>query len=79
MFCFNFVFYFRFTLIVWDFKEVTDEKKNGDENEDEEMRLISVNNVNQTIGKGPIVGSEEIKEQISARICREFKLCLEKL
>ena len=41
-------------------------KKNGDENEDEEMRLISVNNVNQTIGKGPIVGSEEIKEQFSA-------------
>ena len=43
------------------------------------MRLISVNNVNQTIGKGPIVGSEEIKEQFSARTCRECKLCLEEL
>ena len=79
MFCFNFFFHFRFTLIVWEFKEVADEKKNGDDNEDEEMRLISVNNVNQTIGKGPIVGSEEIKEQFSARTCRECKLCLEEL
>ena len=58
---------------------MTDEKKNGDDNEDEEMRLISVNNVNQTIGKGPIVGSEEIKEQILARTSREWKLCLEEL
>ena len=73
MFCFNFFFHFRFTLIVWEFKEVADEK-NGDDNEDEEMRLISVNNVNQTIGKGPIVGSEEIKEQILARTSRECKL-----
>ena len=42
MFCFNFFFHFRFTLIVWEFKEVADEK-NGDDNEDEDMRLISVN------------------------------------
>ena len=29
--------------------------------------------MNQTIGKGPIVGSEEIKEQILARTSREWK------
>ena len=64
MFCFNFFFHFRFTLISNEFKEEADDK-NGDDKEDGDMKTNSYefNNVNLTIGKGPIVGSEEIDEE----------------
>ena len=74
-------FHFRFTLISNEFKEEADDK-NGDDKEDKGMKTNSCefDNVNLTIGRGLVVGSEEIKEQFLARTSKECKnWCLEEL
>ena len=60
--------------MISNFKEEADDKDGGDK-EDEVIKINSgeIDDVNLTTGKGPVVGSEEIKEQFLARTSKECK------